>query len=322
MIKLTADVAIKEVPTSGFTLDGTKRIGNGLTVTLSDDKKQLTITSNTILNEGDHTLYITKGAVVAEDGIDFAKAEYSWKVVPPQFIDVTPATGTTYGFNTIMLTASTDIEETLRFGYYYPDNNQKIKFTHSLGSEVKTSYVGSGVGVKRIDDRTLEVIIPDNLGEGTYRLEIQDDAIQTKDQKNFAAATYTWTVNAHQFGTVLPATVEVGDHLEQITIPAANPTVAMSIPHAPDRIADWIALTNAGGAVESVPVSGGGLDYVIDDNDRYAVGDVVGTGISGSCQCNKYFVPLLVVFQQRTGTVDFHVVGVAGNYKYIHNKSS
>ena len=248
-IILTADVAIKQLPTTGFTL-GTKKIGNGLTVALSDDKKQLTVTSNTLLNEGDYTLSIAKGAVVAEDGIDFAAATYNWTIVTtPQFIDVTPAVGDTYGFNTITLTASADIEETLRFGYYYPDNNQKIKFTHSLGSVVKTSYVGSGVGVKRIDNRTLEVIIPDNLGEGTYRLEIQDDAIQTKDQKNFAAATYTWTVNAHQFGTVLPATIEVGDHLEQITIPAADPTVAMSIPHDPDLIGQWITLTNAGGSV-------------------------------------------------------------------------
>ena len=248
-ITLTADVAIKEAPTSGFTL-GTKTIGNGLTVALSDDKKQLAITSNTLLNEGDYTLSIAKGAVVAKDGIDFAAATYNWTIVTtPQFIDVTPAVGDTYGFNTITLTASADIEETLRFGYYYPDNNQKIKFTHSLDSEVKTSYVGSGVGVKRIDDRTLEVIIPDNLGEGTYCLEIQDGAIQTKDRTNFAAATYTWTVNAHQFGAVQPATIEVGDHLEQITIPAADPTVAMSIPHDPDQIGQWITLKNAGESV-------------------------------------------------------------------------
>ena len=247
VVTLTADVAINEVSTADIRLDGS---ANGFTCALSDDKKQLIITSNTRFEEGDHTLSIAKGAVVAEDDIAFADATYNWTIVTtPQFIDVTPATGTTYGFNTITLTASADIEGTLRFGYYYPDNNQKIKFTHSLDSEVKTSYVGSGVDVKRIDDRTLEVIIPDNLGEGTYRLEIQDDAIQTKDQGNFAAATYTWTVNAHQFGAVQPATLDVGERLEQITIPAADPTVAMSIPHAPDQIADWITLTNAGGAV-------------------------------------------------------------------------
>lgn len=249
VITLTADVAIKEVPTSGFTLDNTKTIeNNGLTVTLSDDKKQLTITSNTILNEGTHTLSITKGAVVAEDGIDFAAATYTWTVVPPQFIDVTPAEGTTDGFNTIMLTASADIEETLRFGYYYPDNNTKVKFTLSRdGLEVAKSDASSGVGLKRMDNRTLQVIIPDNLGEGTYKLTIESGAIQSKDGRNFAAATYTWTVNAHQFGTVQPATLNVGERLEQIIIPAADPSVAMSIPHDPDQIADSIALTNAGG---------------------------------------------------------------------------
>ena len=247
VITLTADVAIKQVLTSGFTLDDTN---NGFSVTLSDDKKQLTITSNTILNEGTHTLYITEGAVVAEDGIAFAEATYNWTVVPPQFIEVTPAEGKTGGFDIIMLTASADIEETLRFGYYYPDNNTKVKFTLSRnGSEVAKSDASSGVGLKRIDDRTLQVIIPDNSGEGTYQLEIQQGAIQSKDGRNFAAATYTWIVNAHQFDAVQPATLNVGERLERITIPAADPSVTMSIPHDPNQLDTLIVLTNAGGAV-------------------------------------------------------------------------
>ena len=249
VITLTADVAIKQAPTSDFTLDGTKTIGNGLTVTLSDDKKQLTITSNTILNEGDHTLSITKGAVVAEDGIAFAKATYNWTVVPPQFIDVTPATGTTNGFDTIRLTASADIEEELRFGYYQQENNERVLFEFNDGTKIETSKPTQGLSIKRLDARTLEITIPDNLGEGTYTLTIESGAIQSSDGRNFAAATYTWTVNAHQFGAVQPAALNVGERLEQITIPAADPTVAMSIPHDPDQIADWIALTNAGGAV-------------------------------------------------------------------------
>ncbi|MBR5573852.1 MAG: hypothetical protein IKW35_05095 [Paludibacteraceae bacterium] len=245
VITLTADVAIKQAPTSGFTL-GTKTIGNGLTVTLSNDKKQLTITSNTILNEGTHTLYITEDAVVAEDGIAFAEAEYSWKVLPPQFIDVTPATGTTNGFNTIILTASADIEEELRFGYYQQENNAKVLFKFN---ETETSKPTQGLTIKRLDARTLEITIPDNLGEGTYELTIEQGAIQSKDGIDFAKATYTWTVNAHQFDAVQPSTLDVGKRLEKITIPAADPSVAMSIPHDPDQIADWIALTNAGGAV-------------------------------------------------------------------------
>ena len=249
VITLTADVAIKQVPTSGFTLDDTKTIGNGLTVTLSDDKKQLTITSNTILNEGTHKLSITKGAVVAEDGIDFAADTYTWTVVPPQFIDVTPAEGTTNGFNTIILTASADIEEELRFGYYQQENNDKVQFEFSYGTKKETSKPTQGLTIKRLDARTLEITIPDNLGEGTYMLTIQQGAIQSSDGRNFAAATYTWNVYAHQFGTVQPATLAVGERLEQIIIPAADPTVAMSIPHDPDQIADWITLINAGGAV-------------------------------------------------------------------------
>lgn len=249
VITLTADVAIKEVPTSGFTLDGTKTIGYGLTVTLSDDKKQLTITSNTILNEGDHTLSITNDAVVAEDGIAFAEATYNWTVVPPQFIDVTPATGTTNGFNTIILTASADIEEELRFGYYQQENNAKVLFEFDDGTKIETSKPTQGLIIKRLEARKLEITIPDNLGEGTYTLTIQQGAIQSSDGRNFPTATYTWTVSAHQFDAVQPATLDVGQRLEQITIPAADPTVAMSIPHDPDQIADWITLTNAGGAV-------------------------------------------------------------------------
>ena len=250
VITLTADVAIKQVPTSGFTLDDTKTIeNNGLTVTLSGDKKQLTITSNTILNEGEHTLSIKKGAVVAEDGIAFAEATYNWTVVPPQFIDVTPAEGTTNGFNTIILTASADIEEELRFGYYQQENNDKVQFEFSYGTKKETSKPTQGLTIKRLDARTLEITIPDNLGEGTYMLTIQQGAIQSSDGRNFAAATYTWNVYAHQFGTVQPATLAVGERLEQIIIPAADPTVAMSIPHDPDQIADWITLINAGGAV-------------------------------------------------------------------------
>lgn len=250
VITLSADVAIKQVPTSGFTLDNTKTIENsGLTVALSDDKKQLTITSNTILNEGEHTLSIKKGAVVAEDGIAFAAATYNWTVVPPQFINVTPATGTTNGFNTIILTASADIEEELRFGYYQQENNAKVQFEFDDGTKTETSKPTQGLTIKRLDARKLEITIPDNLGEGTYKLTIEQGAIQSSDGRNFPTATYNWTVNAHQFADVQPAKLEVGDRLEQITIPAADPTVAMSIPHDPDQIADWITLTNAGGAV-------------------------------------------------------------------------
>lgn len=161
-----------------------------------------------------------------------------------------PAAGTTNGFNTIILTASADIEEELRFGYYQQENNNKVLFEFNDGTKTETSKPTQGLTIKRLDDaRTLEITIPDNLGEGTYKLTIQQGAIQGKDGIDFATATYTWTVNAHQFGAVQPDRLDVGKRLEKITIPAADPTVAMSIPHDPDQIADWITLTNAGGVV-------------------------------------------------------------------------
>ncbi len=160
-----------------------------------------------------------------------------------------PAAGTTNGFNTIILTANADIEEELRFGFYQQENNDKVLFEFNDGTKTDTSKPTSGLTIKRSDARTLEITIPDNLGEGTYKLTIEQGAIQSSDGRDFATASYEWTVNAHQFDAVQPATLEVGERLEQITIPAADPTVAMSIPHDPDQIADWITLTNAGGAV-------------------------------------------------------------------------
>ena len=325
VITLTADVAIKQVPTSGFTL-GTKTIeNNGLTVTLSNDKKQLTITSNTILNEGDHTLSITKGAVVAEDGIAFAAATYNWTVVPPQFIEVTPATGTTSGFNIITLTASADIEEELRFGYYQQENNAKVLFEFDDGTKIETSKPTQGLTIKRLDARTLEITIPDNLGEGTYTLTIESGAIQSSDGRNFAAASYEWTVSAHQFGAVQPATLDVGERLEQITIPAADPTVAMSIPHAPDQIADWIALTNADGAV--IPTT------VAIDNNELVITPIAALGngtytleVKKGAVVGPHRVPFVATSKTWTVVVSVsitHVKGFypalgAGGYQQVH----
>lgn len=324
VITLTADVAIKQVPTSGFTL-GTKRIGNGLTVTLSDDKKQLTITSNTILNEGDHTLSITKGAVVAEDGIAFAAAEYSWTVVPPQFIDVTPEEGTTNGFNTIILTASADIEEELRFGFYQQENNDKVLFEFNDGTKTDTSKPTDGLTIKRLDARRLEITIPDNLGEGTYKLTIQQGAIQSSDGRNFPTATYTWKVNAHQFGAVQPATLDVGKRLEKITIPAEDPSVAMSIPHDPDQIADWIELTNAGGAV--IPTTAAIVNNELVITPITALGNGVYTlNVKKGAVVGPHSVPFVATSKKWNVVVSVaitHVKGFypalgAGGYQNVH----
>ena len=222
---------------TGASISNVTASGNVLTITVANGD-----------NEGDYELSFDKGAVKDQYGISFAAAEYSWKVSNPyhKFTSVTPATGTTNGFNTIILTASADIEEELRFGYYQQENNAKVLFKFN---ETETSKPTQGLTIKRLDARTLEITIPDNLGEGTYELTIEQGAIQSKDGIDFAKATYTWTVNAHQFGAIQPDRLDVGDRLEKITIPAADHSVAMSIPHDPDQIADWIALTNAGGAV-------------------------------------------------------------------------
>ena len=214
--------------------------GNVLTITVANGD-----------NEGDYKLSFAKGAVKDQYGISFAAATYTWKVSNPyhKFTSVTPTEGTTNGFNTIILTANADIEEKLRFDFYQQENNDKVLFEFDDGTKTETSKPTQGLTIKRSDARTLEITIPDNLGEGTYKLTIQQGAIQGKDGIDFATATYTWTVSAHQFGAVQPDRLDVGVRLEKITIPAADLTVAMSIPHDPDQIADWIALTNAGGAV-------------------------------------------------------------------------
>ncbi|MBP3575522.1 MAG: hypothetical protein J6J55_03405 [Paludibacteraceae bacterium] len=248
-ITISADATIGNINENNITLTN-KTYNTQININIEKSNNQLVISPTfDTYKDGQYTLSITEGAVVAEDGIAFAEATYNWTVVPPQFIDVIPATGTTNGFNTIILTASADIEEELRFGYYQQENNDKVLFEFKYGTKTETSKPTQGLSLKRLDARTLEITIPDNLGEGTYTLTIQQGAIQSSDGRNFAAATYTWNVYAHQFGTVQPATLAVGERLEQIIIPAADPSVTMSIPHDPDQIADWITLTNAGGAV-------------------------------------------------------------------------
>ena len=226
---------------TGASISNVTASGNVLTITVANGD-----------NEGTYTLNIPNGAVEDQYGISFEAATYSWKVSNPyhKFTSVTPAEGTTNGFNTIRLTANADIEEELRFGYYQQENNDKVLFEFSYGTIKETSKPTQGLSIKRFDDaRTLEITIPDNLGEGDYKLTIEQGAIQSSDGRNFPTATYTWTVSAHQFGAVQPDRLEVGDRLEQIIIPAADPTVTMNIPHDPDQIVDWITLKNAGGAV-------------------------------------------------------------------------
>jgi len=233
---------------------------SGLYLTINDDGLSLNTTDqkitryyNKLYVSSKNTYYIrynngwqTTSSYNSGTTLDITKVNYN----PLHKLTLySPAAGTTNGFNTIILTASADIEEELRFGFYQQENNDKVLFEFDDGTKTETSKPTQGLTIKRSDARTLEITIPDNLGEGTYKLTIEQGAIQSSDGRDFATASYEWTVNAHQFGAVQPAKLEVGDRLEQITIPAADHTVAMSIPHDPDQIADWITLTNAGGTV-------------------------------------------------------------------------
>lgn len=165
-----------------------------------------------------------------------------------KFTNVNPPITTTIAFNQITLTTDVEVADFV-FDKYHPDNNQKVKFSHTYGTKTQTSIATSGVDVKFGNNRnTLIITIPSNLGEGTYKLEIAQGAFTGKeDGLDFQAKTYTWTINPHQFGEVQPATLAVGERLEQIIIPAADPSVTMSIPHDPDQLDTLIVLTNAGG---------------------------------------------------------------------------
>ena len=227
----------------------------GASASISDvtaNDNELTITVANGDNEGTYTLKIDKGDVKDQYGISFAAATYSWKVSNPyhKFTNVNPPITTTIAFNQITLTTDVEVADFV-FDIYHPDNNQKVKFTHTYGTKTQTSIATSGVDIKFGNNRnTLIITIPSNLGEGTYKLEIAQGAFTGKeDGLDFQAKTYTWTINPHQFGEAQPTTLALGERLERITIPAADPSVTMSIPHDPDQLDTLIVLTNAGGAV-------------------------------------------------------------------------
>lgn len=160
-----------------------------------------------------------------------------------KYIYVDPATGETSAFNTIRLTTDADIMSTLHFGKDFEFvNDDKVSFTFKSEEKTETSIMGQGVGAKRIDDRTLEITIPSNLGAGTYTLSLAAGAILGKDNEPFAAKTFAWTVKPHTFKSIDPETVPQGEHLKTITLTAPE-GVPMSI-----QDASKIVLKNAGNA--------------------------------------------------------------------------
>lgn len=215
--------------------------GNVLTITVANGD-----------SEGTYTLNIPKGAVKDQYGISFAAATYSWKVSNPyhKFTSVTPAEGVTQAFNTITLTTDVEMAD-LEFDTYHPDNNTKIKFTHTATNGTKTTlYVLQGLAVKFGDNRqTLIITIDGEYGDGTYMLDIDQGAVKGKtDGLYFQQKSYKWTVNKHSFANVTPDpdSFTVGNSLGDITVTATD-NVPMTILYP-----DLIKLTDAGGKKISI----------------------------------------------------------------------
>ena len=221
---------------TGTSISNVTASGNVLTITVANGN-----------SEGDYKLSFSKGAIEDQYGISFAAATYSWKVSDPyhKFTSVTPAEGVTQAFNTITLTTDVEMAD-LQLGYYYPDNNEKISFyfTSADGSikEAK-SIITQGLDVKKKDSKTLEITTPQNLGEGTYRLEVEKGAVKGSDGVDFQAKTFNWTVEPHTFASISPEAVSPGEHLSDITLTAPE-GVLMSI-----QDASKIVLKNAGDAI-------------------------------------------------------------------------
>lgn len=252
-IKLTAKsgVEIKSFTKNLFTLTGPTGASASISnVTASGNVLTITVANGD--NEGDYKLSFSKGAVKDQYGISFAAATYSWKVSNPyhKFTSVKPAEGVTQAFDTITLTTDVEMAD-LEFDAYHPDNNKKIKFTHTAtNGTVTTLYVLQGLAVKFGDNRqTLIITIDGEYGDGTYMLDIAQGAVKGKtDGLDFQQKSYKWTVNKHSFANVTPDpdSFTVGNSLGDITVMATD-NVPMTILYP-----DSIKLTDAGGKKISI----------------------------------------------------------------------
>lgn len=242
-ITVTADEGadISTVTKNSITISGGATISN-----VTNDANTLTIKVAGGSDEGKYTLTIPAGAVKDEYGIPFTAVSYSWDVVATghKFTSVTPSIGVTQAFNTITLMTDVEMAD-LQLGYYYPDNHRKIRFYFSSqdGKIVDAeSIITQGLDVKMKDRNTLVITIPQNLGEGTYRLEVEKGAVKGSDGVDFQAKTFNWTVEPHTFTSISPEAVLPGEHLSAITLTAPE-GVPMSI-----QDASKIVLKNAGDA--------------------------------------------------------------------------
>ena len=184
-----------------------------------------------------------------------------------KYTTVTPAVGVTNAFNTITITTDVDMENELRFGPYNQTNNERIKFTHTntQGTVTNNSEILEGLAIKKDNSKQFTITIPNDLGDGTYKLEIAEGAINGADGEPFQKKTYTWTVNPHTFASIAPETLEQGKHLETITVTATN-NVAMSIADA-----SKIVLKNAGNV--TIPTTA-----TVDVNNQLVITPVAALG--------------------------------------------
>ena len=326
-ITLTAKsgVEIKSFTPNLFTLTGPTGASASISnVTASGNVLTITVANGD--SEGTYSLNIPKGAVKDQYGISFAAATYSWKVSNPyhKFTSVKPAEGVTQAFNTITLTTDVEMAD-LEFDAYHPDNNKKIKFTHTAtNGTVTTLYVLHGLAVKFGDNhQTLIITINGEYGDGTYMLDIAQGAVKGKtDGLDFQQKSYQWTVNKHSFANVTPDpdSFTVGNSLGDITVTATD-NVPMTILYP-----DLIKLTDAGGKKISIspvvnannqlviplnPALGNGT-YTLTIEDGAVVGPnrVAFTGITRTWN--------VVVSVAITHVKGFYPALGAGGYQNVH----
>ena len=188
-----------------------------LNIPTSNNSKLLLGDRQEITKNEDNIFYVstsTRTYYIYRDGTNWESnrnnsTSLTLAVIPNQghkYTNVDPAVGETSAFNTITLTTDADIMSQLHFGKDFEFvNDSKVSFTFtSENGATETSIMGQGVGAKRIDDRTLEITIPSNLGAGTYTLSLAAGAILGTDDEPFAAKTYTWTVKPHTFASISP----------------------------------------------------------------------------------------------------------------------
>lgn len=199
-ITLTTDVEMADLEFDAYHPDNNKKIKfihtatngtettlyvlQGLAVKFGDNRQTLIITINGEYGDGTYMLDIAQGAVKGKtDGLDFQQKSYQWTVNKHSFANVTPdpdsfTVGNSLG--DITVTATDNVPMTI----LYPD---LIKLTDAGGKMISISPVVNANN---------QLVIPLNpaLGNGTYKLTIEDGAVVGPNRVAFTGITRTWNV--------------------------------------------------------------------------------------------------------------------------------